>query len=151
MGRSVSYPPGAVVVFDTFDGKDWLDWKDFTNAFAWDVQTLFPQVYNYDHWLGREDHVLMANDHAYFGVSEYCGLVSLWMVVRDDAERPGLAEAWVRRAAPKFERSFGTLRKVGVFSNGGGVYEPKDPARPLTDNLDTDQGHLVIDGLLTDG
>src|SRR5688572_16363822 len=118
MGRSVSYPPDAVVTFGVFEGEDHFDWEDFADDFQWQVQRLFPRSYEADDWLGREDHVLMASEHAYFGLSEYGGLVAYWMVVRDDAERPGLAEAWVRRAGPKFEASFGSLRKVGTFSNG---------------------------------
>lgn len=156
MGRSVSYPSGAAAVtFDDIEEWDDWTWDDLVDAFRHQLGQLWPSVSEDDKWIGREDHVLASNGHALFGMSEYGGIVSYWMVPREwDGYLPdtsALHEAWCRRAAQKFDETFGSMRKVGVFSNGGGVYAPKTPHDRRPDNIDTDQGHLVINGLLTDG
>ena len=136
---------------DYFSRRD--DWDYQIDDFREEVRRLFPSACRADDWIGREDHVLMENGHARFGVSEYCGLVSYWMVPREDyyGSVSPLSQAWCAKAPAKFEAAFGTLRKVGSFSNGGGVYAPKTPEDARPDNLDDTAGHLVINGLLTDG
>jgi len=122
MGRSVSTPRNATAVayshvdFDD-DIDDDFDWV--VDNFQYEVRRVFPSARSCSEWLGREDHAVMENGHAYFGISEYCGLVAYWMVPKDD--RP-LAEAWCHKAAAKFEASFGDLRKLGTFSNGEAVF-----------------------------
>lgn len=154
MGRSVSYPSNAAAVtFGTFDGEDEYDWLDLVDEFRMSLRHLFPSASREDEWLGREDHAVAGNGHALFGLSEYGGLVSYWMVPREDTygDISPLSQAWCDRAAAKFEAAFGEMVKVGTFSNGGGVYGPKPGAGAPADNLDTNTGHLVINGLLTDG
>lgn len=150
MARSVSYPSGAAAVtFGQIDLDDEFDWADEVADFRWQVRHLWPSAYATDHWLGREDRVVAANRHAYFGLSEYCGLVSYWLVPRDDTGHPELSAAWCLQVAPRFVKEFGTLSKVGTFSNGGGVYERKDGA-PVGPDQFEDKPY-VIGGLLTDG
>jgi hypothetical protein len=154
MGRSVSYPRDAVVTFGTFEGEDEWDWRDLISDFRSEVKRLFPSATNCDEWIGggrSEDHAVMENGHAYFGVSEYCGMVSYWVVAKPDyyGDISPLAEAWIAKIAPRFTNSFGTLRKVGVFSNGGGVYEPISSHDPGPDQFETKP--YVISGMVTDG
>ena len=154
MGRSVSYPsgPNTVVTFGHIDEEiDEFVWDMYVDDFRQEVKRLFPSTYQTDDWIGREDHVLMENGHAQFGMSEYCGMVSYWMVPKEDAYGyvSPLAEHWVDQAGTRFSRAFGTLQKVGTFSNGGGIYAPINGHDPGPDNFDTKP--YTISGMVTDG
>ena len=81
MGRSVSYPRGALVAFSHIeDEMDYLDWQDMLDNVRDHAMSLWPSLYEADHWRGREDHVIAANSLVEFGISEYCGLVAYWLV-----------------------------------------------------------------------
>jgi hypothetical protein len=153
MGRSVSYPSNAVVTFGNVEyNDDYADyvWDELVDDFRSRLSEMFPSVRYVDDWIGREDHVLAENGHARFGMSEYGGLVSYWMVPQQDSygAMSPLAEHWVDQATTKFTK-FGTLKKVGVFSNGGGIYEPINGHDPGPDQFD--QKPYVINGTVTDG
>jgi len=126
MGRSVSYPSGALVAFTHFDEEmDCWDWQDVINDTRDYACELWPSFEPADYWRGREDLVLARNRLVEFGMSEYCGLVAYWLVARDDldAGRQALAEAWIARVGGRFIKTFGPLRLVGRFSNGEAIYE----------------------------
>ena len=151
MGRSVSYPSGAVVAFDRFEPEDDFDDWEFQHyavGVMSDVKAAYPSARSIKQWIGREDLALLANDHCYFGVSSYCGLVAIWAVVRGDAERPELAEKWLASIAPKFEERFGSMQRVGAMSNGQAVYAKKPGKPAFEDDIAGDRGHVVIGGLL---
>lgn len=126
MGRSVSYPSGALVAFTHIeDDMDYHDFQDMLESEREYAISLWPSLYEADHWRGREDHVIATNSLVEFGISEYCGLVAYWLVPREDLE-PSLeafAQRWIDQVAPRFLRTFGTLRKIGTFSNGEAVFE----------------------------
>src|SRR5512142_214579 len=98
------------------EGDDWEDFiADIRNA----AQERWPSLRECDHWLDREDHAILENRFAYVGVSEYCGLASLWIVVKGDPyddRIAALAGAWVAKIAKKFDALFGELVHVGTFS-----------------------------------
>ncbi len=131
MGRSVSHPAGATTVaYAHLTIEDEWDWEQLVDDFRATIAGMFPSAWEQDGWLGREDHVLMGNHHALFGMSEYCGLVAYWMVPRHDAGcswtthyHPELSTAWCKRTERRFLGAFGTLTRVGTMSNGEGVYE----------------------------
>lgn len=129
MGRSVSYARGSVcIAYTTFDNtEEYKDaWDDFIEWIREQATELFPSLYNEDTWLGREDHAVLANQHCYIGVSEYCGLVSIWVVPKeDDNDNNGLAQHWCASIEKKFNNAFGTLNKIGRFSNGACVFEKR--------------------------
>jgi hypothetical protein len=67
------------------------------------------------------------NDLAEFGVSEYDGLLALWVRVKDpDYYGPtttGLALHWIEQTWPKVEAMYpNRLYRQGTFSNGESVY-----------------------------
>lgn len=152
MGRSVSYPSNAVVSFMHVDEMDECEWGDLVYNFRSHLKSLWPSVSSADEWIGREDHVLAENGHAQFGMSEYCGLVSYWMVPKQAdtyyGDTQGLHDNWVAQTADRFQKSFGDMRKVGNFSNGGGIYERWDNSPIEPERLD---GPVVINGVFTDG
>lgn len=129
MGRSVSYPADAIVAFTTFDCEDpddaSFEWDWFVDDLRDRLSAVSSTFRHQDTWIGREDHVLASNGHAHFGVSEYCGLVSVWLVARDDLEprQEALAARWLEQVRDRFVATYGTLRKLGTMSNGEGVYE----------------------------
>ena len=62
MGRSVSYPTGALVCFEdigAFEGEFYFEW--FTDDLKERAAAMFPSLYDCDKWRGREDHILMRN------------------------------------------------------------------------------------------
>lgn len=96
------------------------------------LKTAFPSISKDDTWIDREDHAIASNSFAYFGVSEYCGLVAVWVAPVEDHEQPGLQERWIDSIGDKFENAvggcFGTnLKKVATFSNGEAMFRAANP------------------------
>lgn len=134
MGRSVSTPRNTwhtcYAVLDE-DGHD--DWSWLCRDFQREVNKAFPSMWDCDEWIGREDHALLENQFAYVGVSEYCGLVAMWVAEKEldwrDEHLTGLRDRWLRQIAQRFskvaERCFGqALRHQGTFSNGEAFFQP---------------------------
>jgi hypothetical protein len=134
MGRSVSYPTGAIVCFEdirAFDDEFDFDW--FADDLKERAAAMFPSLYDCNKWRGREDHILMRNAYADFGVSEYCGLASIWIAERCDGAyydcpSEGLAAHWLAQIRNRFLAEFGNLVLDGHMSNGEGVYRLKSAA-----------------------
>ena len=138
MGRSVSYPSGAIVAFTVLEAENDDDW-DF--EYGWLREDLceraaaaFPSLQKHDGWRGREERILMRNDYADFGVSVYGGLVAVWIAERDDgaywdaewrSARSPRAQRWLRQIAPRFDALFGAFDCLGHMSNGEGVYRKR--------------------------
>lgn len=154
MGRSVSYPHNATVVTykpievepyedENEDGEtvtvepSELDYQWAFDSMVEDLQeyapTLWPSLRKCDKWLDREDHALLENDLCYMGISEYCGLVALWIVPKtdeynaswygDSIARANLCDRWVDQIKDKFVKTFGAYHKVATASNGEAFYQ----------------------------
>lgn len=135
MGRSVSYPSGAIAAFRLLDEPD--DEWDWGYEFLVDdvvdtARLLFPSLQLFEGWWGGEDRILLRNAFADCGVSIYCGLAAIWLVERDDAQyweadsrqaRSGCARQWLAQVSDRFTKAFGDLRLVGRFSNGEAIFE----------------------------
>ncbi len=138
MGRSVSYPSGAIVAFQVLEVDDDGDW-DFEYEWLRDdlverARAAFPSLDPHDGWRGREDHILMRNAYADFGVSIYGSLVAVWFAERDDGAywdsdwrhpRTARARRWLSQIAPRFDALFGQYDCLGHMSNGEGVYRKR--------------------------
>jgi hypothetical protein len=138
MGRSVSYPSGALVAFTVLEVENDDDW-DFEYDWLCDdlkerAVAAFPSLVPHDAWRGREDRILMRNAFADFGVSVYGGLVAVWVVERDDgaywdaewrSARSPRAQHWIRQIARRFDALFGDFDCLGHMSNGEGVYRKR--------------------------
>lgn len=127
MGRSVSYPSGAIVAFTVLDVECDDDWEF---EYEWLLSSrreragrAFPSLVAHDGWRGREDRIL--------GVSVYGGLVAVWIVERDDGAywdaewrtaRSLRAQRWLCQIAGRFDALFGDYDCLGHMSNGEGVY-----------------------------
>lgn len=137
MGRSVSYASGSeVVLYSYFEYEDEGDYfaqdafDDCVDCLQSSVIEAFPSLYESDEWVGREDRALAENSLVYVGMSEYCGVVSVWVKPKEDDYR-----AYVQNFGARFARQmesklkdivknvFGVrLSKMGTFSNGESVY-----------------------------
>lgn len=140
MGRSVSYPNGAIVAFRLIDEPE-SEWDWAYACLVADVvetaRSFFPSLEPFDGWRGREDRVLLRNAFADCGVSTYRGLAAIWLVERDDVHyreadyrqaRSGCAQRWLAQVSEKFIKHFGELRLIGHFSNGEAIFERADPS-----------------------
>jgi hypothetical protein len=132
MARSVSTPHNAVVVaYRHYDDLDEFEWDNIVYDFRYQSQERWPSLIEIDKWLGREDHAFIENEHAIFGISEYCGLVAYWVVPHEDEYFPqhnSLHEHWCLQIADNFNKLFGDLVKLGTFSNGEAIYRKMEPA-----------------------
>lgn len=138
MARSVSYPTSAIVAFTSIE---FTEQEDSASEFDWFCDTLcdraataFPSLDGCNGWRGREDRILMRNRYADFGVSEYCGLVAVWIAEREDGayldaawrnNRSGRAQHWLRQIEARFLAEFGDYECLGHMSNGEGVYRKR--------------------------
>jgi hypothetical protein len=141
MGRSVSYPTSSLVCFTVLETEDsdsfGFEFEWFCEDAAERACAAFPSLYAHEGWRGREDRILLRNAFADFGVSEYCGLIAVWIVERDDdaywdadarACRSPRAQRWLAQIAPKFDALFGAHDCIGRFSNGEAIYRKRNPA-----------------------
>lgn len=136
MGRSVSYASGSeVVLYSYFESADdeYLDQMNFdvcVDNLQESLIATFPSLMQSEEWIGREDRALAENDLVYVGMSEYCGVVSVWVKPKESDYY-----AYVQNFGPRFARQmenklkkivkdvFGVrLSKMGTFSNGESVY-----------------------------
>lgn len=115
------------VGFYTVDTNPYEDfWADFVDELRETLRGAFPSLEDEDEWLDREDHALLANRLVYIGVSEYCGLVSLWCVPVEDSP---LAERWARTIEAKVQALWDgmdtvrSLNLTGRFSNGEALFQ----------------------------
>ena len=140
MGRSVSYPTGAIVAFRLVDeAEDDGDWayECLVEDIVETASSCLPSLEPFDGWRGREDRILLRNAFADCGVSTYCGLAAIWIVERDDSHyweadyrkaRSGRARQWLTRVSDRFINVFAELRLVGRFSNGEAIFERANAA-----------------------
>lgn len=129
MSRSVSYPASAEqVVFAHIECEDSDDFECEIENLVANLEAKFPSLYKDEKWIGCEDHALLANNYCRIGVSEYCGLVAVWIITRDYDEKVGFALNWVNGIAKSFEKvvnsTFGeTLAPIARASNGEVFYQ----------------------------
>lgn len=138
MGRSVSYPAGAVVAFQVLDIDDDGDWDFELEWLREDLveraRAAFPSLEPQQGWRGREDHILLRNAYADFGMSMYGSLVAVWMAEREDGPywesdwhhpRTARARRWLSQITPRFDALFCQYECLGHMSNGEGVYRKR--------------------------
>jgi hypothetical protein len=123
------------IEFDEFQAQD--DWNYFIEWIRQEAQDRWPSLDECDTWLDREDHAILENGHCWIGVSEYCGLASIWLVSKAeqhlnnwDHNLVNLATRWCDQIEPNFRKLFDEYQKLGTFSNGESVYQKKGDLAP---------------------
>lgn len=130
MGRSVSFANDSEQVeYATFYADFEFEFDDCLCNLRDVAQRRYKSLSRCDEWLGREDHAVLENDHAYIGVSEYCGLVSIWVVPKGAdrySDPSGLAIHWCNQIDLRpLANCFGQrLISRGMFSNGEQIFAP---------------------------
>jgi hypothetical protein len=142
MGRTVSCPRNAIAKTYTHvevgDDGDYFEWDEFEDSLRYAIEAVFN--------LGKQHRINVYRDedkglyHAYghvIGMSEYCGLLCLW-IVQSDRHEPDEEDATERLARGLLicnsdallekvvtEMGLTNLFKVGTFSNGEAVFEKR--------------------------
>ena len=117
MGRSVSVPSGAkIAAYFPVELEDGFEFGQVIDDFRYNMKELSTSMRNCTVWLGREDCAYLENELVYAGISEYCGLVAAWVVLKGDY--PELSEAYINRIAKGFLERFSQLKLIGRASNG---------------------------------
>ena len=130
MGRGVCYPSDAeiVVYIDISHFESSWEWTDFLENIKDRLEKKYPSLCETREWLDNEQQVIMENEHAQVGVSEYMGMVALWVRVRPDVydynEYSGnLALNWIYQIERGFIKEFGEFYKTGSDSSGCAYYK----------------------------
>ena len=132
MGRSVDYLSNATKVWycNPTPMEFHEDWEDFMDNLIESLTYAFPSLHepSRDRWDGRETKIILENANVEFGLSEYCGLVSLSVRPREDMDTwtPALAERWINQVTHKITeviKAYNGLKRVGGFSNGESIYQ----------------------------
>lgn len=112
------------------------EWRDYVDYVQESVTRMFPSMQACDdYYHSSEQRILARNAHSEVSISEYCDSVSISLAAyfdrdtywRDDSALGSLGEQWRRSVSERFQREFGTLAKVGTFSNGESVYVTLSP------------------------
>jgi len=126
MGRSVSVPSGAEVVtyvdISEIDNEDAFEFDHYIDDLTWQLKNKMPSLQECDKWLDREDRAILENSFAYIGISTYGGIMSLWVVPKEEYEQ--LACIWISKIAWRVTK-LGDLTKQGTMDNGVSVYKRK--------------------------
>lgn len=128
MARSVYVPSGAeVVAYASVECEDQFDFRMLMEDLVCSLEGAFPSVSKDKGYEGREGAVVASNRLVKFVVAEYCGLLSVSIVPKDD-EYYGLGKGFANKVEAKFKKVVagvfgGIYNRVGAFSNGECIYQ----------------------------
>lgn len=83
MSRSVSIPLNAFKLAYASIPDDEFDFEYALDCFRDAAATRYPSLRECDTWIGREDRAVLENPYCYIVVSEYNGIVTLSVVVKN--------------------------------------------------------------------
>lgn len=139
MGRSVETVGNHIVYFDCSEYYENTIAEELWNDLIMNLQCELSAKYKSlesikDKWIERENRIILKNGHVQISISEYCGCGAVSVFVNPDNEsywpyNTALAEHWLEQCWPNIvkiiEQYVTTLRRLGTFSNGCGVFEKK--------------------------
>lgn len=150
MGRSVNYLNNAeYVIYFTSDFLNGIDeegnfseteammnWDNFIYNLKYEICKKLKSYSPCERWGNSETSIFLENNFAEIGISEYCGLYSLSIQIKEDeysdyqerARRENLGKNHIWQVKKSLENALlncgvNLLNRVGTFSNGNGVYE----------------------------
>jgi len=146
MGRSVDYLNHAEYVI--YFTADWinaeednylneLNWDDFISNLSCEIRNKLKSYSKENKWDGRETKIFLENNLCEIGISEYCGLYSLSIRVKEydwqGCQLPtiGLAKNHAEQIRNTLEKCLvdsgaELLNRIGTFSNGCGVFKKQE-------------------------
>lgn len=123
-------------LFEGYESDPEIEWDFLMDAIEEILRERVPSITIFNRkqskWEGNEVRIFAENNLAEFGISEYCGLVSISVrVIEDDYsyKYESLARNWINKTWPGIQSLItkrfpdSTLRRIGGFSNGESVYE----------------------------
>jgi hypothetical protein len=122
MSRSVSYLNNAeFVLYFPFE-------YDIMDNLKAEIKAKLPSYYSVDKWDNRETRIFLENNLCVIGISEYCGLCSLSVAIKDNTWNEKFAEHHASQIRPILEKIVddvtGTrLSLIGTASNGEAFFE----------------------------
>ena len=132
MGRSVNYLNNSEFkhYINTEDIQDSWEWEDFQSDIVSTIKEKYKSFSECDEWEGNETKIILENNLAIVGISEYCGLTSISIAPKEfryyEKDNTALAIKWINSISDNLEKlldkNFDCYRKVGTFSNGESVY-----------------------------
>ena len=132
MARSVSVPKNSIwAKYLSVDFTEDWEWSDFVFYLQTYLKGVLPSMKDCEIWSGREDRAILENAHGLIGISEYCGLVSVWCVPSNTeypSQHDSLKASWCSQIEKTVDKVLNesfpgqVLKKIGTFSNGESVY-----------------------------
>jgi len=132
MGRSVNYLKNAEFkhYISTENIQDSWEWEDFKSDIVSIIKEKYKSFSECDEWEGNETKIILENNLAIVGISEYCGLTSISIAPKEfryyEKDNTALAIKWINSISDNLEKlldkNFDCYRKIGTFSNGESVY-----------------------------
>jgi hypothetical protein len=119
--------------YDDFQGQEDFDY--FIEYLQEQFMKKYKSLVTCDKYEHRDEtSIILFNDFVEIGISEYCGLTSISMRIREyirepeyneDASKLGLAQRFANNMSIWMSKNIGDLNKIGTFSNGESVYRKK--------------------------
>lgn len=124
MGRSVNYLRNSfdVVFFSNHEEENEYIIEDIQQS----IISEYPEFWEVSEWENNEVHIILQSHTVEVGISEYCGLFSLSIRIRDEVnleeEEEHEVNEWLTIHASKLLKPYNEMRKIGTFSNGESIY-----------------------------
>ena len=126
MARGVAYPKNYEhLAFIDVSKMDEFDFDYLIEEIKHEFKRNFKSLWDSDEWFGDELKVILENRFVQIGISEYMGIMALWLVVKEN-DYENLAYGWLRKVGKKMRKIFdkyNELIHIGTFSNGEHVYK----------------------------
>jgi len=140
MSRSVSYLNNAeFVLYFPFENEyneegeydndlSQMNWDDTIENLKAEIKAKLPSYYEVDLWDNRETRIFLQNNLCNIGISEYCGLVSLSVAVKDDTWNDHFASHHAGQIRPILEKIVDDITGTRLIhkataSNGEAFFE----------------------------
>lgn len=131
MGRSVNYLSNsfAVVFFSNHEEENEYIVEDIQQS----IMSDYPEFWEVSKWEGNEGHIILQSHTVEIGLSEYCGLFSLSIRVREglDEQEEKEAHEWLTVHASKILDPYNEMRRIGTFSNGESIFEKSERGKSV--------------------
>lgn len=132
MGRCVYTPSRAVATaYGHFEGEG-FEWENLLCDLSAAISGRYPSFRPAAGWRDREGRIILRSRTCSVVVGEYCGCLSVSLVVDDDGEYRALSHSWAGQISRNWQRLVEStlpnpMWRVGVMSNGEAVYQRVKP------------------------
>jgi len=134
MGRSVNFLSNSfAVVF--FSNHEEEESEYIVEDIQQSIMSEYPEFEEVSEWEDRDIHIILESSTVEIGISEYCGLYSLSIRVRDgvdlEEEEEQQVNEWLTVHASKVLEPYNEMRRIGTFSNGESIFEKSERGKSV--------------------